>query len=107
MATVETTTEQTGPPAVWPDKYDLFGVHVSGTTYDEALEAIVHAAENRESSIVSLTAVHAVVTASCDPELKQKVNRFHIVGPVRRLSRLCSRSTGRFRRTSGDPPHVR
>jgi exopolysaccharide biosynthesis WecB/TagA/CpsF family protein len=65
----------------WPRKYDLFGVKVSGTNYDEALDALFAAAEQREPAIVSLTAVHAVVTASCTPDLRDKMNRFAIIGP--------------------------
>jgi exopolysaccharide biosynthesis WecB/TagA/CpsF family protein len=65
----------------WPAKHDLFGVQVSATNYREACEVILAAARNRMSAVVSLHAVHAVVTASGDPELREKVNRFELVAP--------------------------
>lgn len=65
----------------WPRKHDMFGVQVSETTYDEAVEVILEAARRREHAVISLHAVHAVVTASCDPVLRKKVNTFQLVGP--------------------------
>ena len=42
------------PVAVkWPRKFDLFGVQVSATTYDDAKEAIIAAAKQRVAAIVS------------------------------------------------------
>ena len=67
--------------ARWPKKHDLFGVQVSATTYDEAVGAILQAARQRVPAVVSLHAVHAVVTASRDPALLQKVNTFQVVAP--------------------------
>ena len=64
-----------------PQKYDLFGVQVSATNYDEATEFILEAARQGRPAVVSANAVHAVVTASDDPELLAKVNRFDIVAP--------------------------
>lgn len=65
----------------WPKKYDLFGVEVSDTTYEEAADLILEAARQRLPAVVSHCAVHAVVTASLDPELRRKVNSFQIVAP--------------------------
>ena len=65
----------------WPRKYDLFGVQVSATSYEEATQLILEAARNRIPAIVSAHAAHAVVTASNDPDLQTKVNRFHIITP--------------------------
>ncbi len=64
-----------------PQKYDLFGVQVSATTYDEATEFILRSARRGWPAVVSAHAVHAVVTASDDPELLAKVNRFDIITP--------------------------
>jgi exopolysaccharide biosynthesis WecB/TagA/CpsF family protein len=71
---------QTGSTA-WPRKFDLFGVGVSATDYDEAVDATIGAARNSESAIVSLHAVHAVVTASGDADLCRQVNTFQMVAP--------------------------
>ena len=65
----------------WPRKFDLFGVGVSATSYDEAVEAIMQAARRPAPAVVSLHAVHALVTASRDPALRRKVSSFQIIAP--------------------------
>lgn len=70
------------PPAVrWPPRHNMFGVQVSPTTYDEAVDVILAAAQQRRPAAVSLHAAHAVVTASDDPVLLEKVNRFQMIAP--------------------------
>ncbi|HEV3339717.1 MAG TPA: WecB/TagA/CpsF family glycosyltransferase [Pirellulales bacterium] len=73
----------TAPPDVsaWPAKLDLFGLGISPTTYDDAVELIVGAAESRSSAVVACQAVHAVVTACGDLALKERVNSFELVTP--------------------------
>jgi N-acetylglucosaminyldiphosphoundecaprenol N-acetyl-beta-D-mannosaminyltransferase len=66
---------------VWPRKVDLFGVDYSPTTYDEATEAIVRAAQENVSGVVSCHAVHALITASTDPKLRDMINAFDMVTP--------------------------
>ncbi|HEV3025028.1 MAG TPA: WecB/TagA/CpsF family glycosyltransferase [Pirellulales bacterium] len=66
---------------VWPQKVDLFGVGVSVTTYDEAVELVLDAAARRQSAVVACQAVHAVVTASRDAALREMVNAFELVTP--------------------------
>ena len=56
-------------------------MQVSATTYEEATEFILEAARRRWPAVVSAQAVHAVITASDDPELLAKVNRFDIIAP--------------------------
>jgi N-acetylglucosaminyldiphosphoundecaprenol N-acetyl-beta-D-mannosaminyltransferase len=68
-------------PLSWPRKVDLFGVGVSPTTYKEATEIILQAARHRIAAVVACQAVHAVVTASCDPSLRDQVNSFELVTP--------------------------
>lgn len=65
----------------WPSKFNLFGVMVSATNYEEASEVIVRQAQHRVPAIVSLHAVHALITAAEDPELRKKVNSFQMIGP--------------------------
>jgi len=65
----------------WPPKYELFGVRLSATDYDEAVEAILGAARRRLPAVASFHAVHALITASEDPELREAVNQFELVGP--------------------------
>jgi len=69
------------PSTSWPRKVDLFGVAVSPTTYDEATTAVLTAARDGVSGVVSCHAVHAVVTSSCSPSLKEKVNTFDMITP--------------------------
>ncbi len=69
------------PAVVWPPKYDMFGVPVSATTREEASTAIMIAAHQRLPSVVSAFAVHALVTASCEPKLRQAVRQFAIITP--------------------------
>jgi exopolysaccharide biosynthesis WecB/TagA/CpsF family protein len=49
------------------------------TDYDEATAAILQAAAQRTPGVVSCHAVHALVTASGDPSLRDKVNTFDMV----------------------------
>ncbi|QDT14135.1 WecB/TagA/CpsF family glycosyltransferase [Alienimonas californiensis] len=69
------------PPPRWPAKRDVFGVGISPTTYAEAAECVVRAGARRESAVVGAFAVHAVVTASGDPQLRAAVNRFEMITP--------------------------
>jgi exopolysaccharide biosynthesis WecB/TagA/CpsF family protein len=68
-------------PVRWPPKVDLFGLRVSVTAYDDATAAILETARERVSGVVSCHAVHAIVTASRDPLLRDKVNTFDMVTP--------------------------
>ncbi len=65
----------------WPRKCDLFGVRVSATSYDEAVEAIAQAARQNKSAAVTAFAVHGLVTAAGDHDYRDKVNTFDIVSP--------------------------
>ncbi|EGJ49493.1 WecB/TagA/CpsF family glycosyltransferase [Desulfocurvibacter africanus] len=65
----------------WPQKYDLFGVQVSAVNYDSALESVITAARSNISSCVSHTAVHGLIEASRNPQLRSMLNDFDIVAP--------------------------
>lgn len=65
----------------WPKKYDLLGVKLSATTYDETVAGIFKAVRQQLPAIVSCHAVHAVVSACSDRKLLQKVNVFQLVAP--------------------------
>jgi len=65
----------------WPRKCDVLGVQVSATTYEQAVELILRAARQRVPAVVSCHAVHAIVTASRDPSLLEKVNTFEMITP--------------------------
>jgi exopolysaccharide biosynthesis WecB/TagA/CpsF family protein len=76
-----TTVERPQAALAWPPKVDLFGVGVSVTAYDEAVEAILNAARQKTPAVVACQAVHAVVTAASNGELLRKVNSFELVTP--------------------------
>ena len=65
----------------WPRKVDLFGVDYSPTNYAEATETVIDAALQQVPGIVSCHAVHALASASCDPELRDMINAFDMVTP--------------------------
>lgn len=69
------------PTVCWPPRHNVFGVQVSATNYDQAVNCILAAAERREPAAVSLHAAHAIVTASDDAALRAKVNRFQMIAP--------------------------
>ena len=69
------------PPHFWPRKYDVFGVGISATTYDEATLAILHAAEERVGAVVSAHAVHALITFSATQTLRDMANTFEMITP--------------------------
>ena len=65
----------------WPKKHDVFGVLVSATSYQEAVDVTIDAARQHAPSVVSLHAVHALISSSTDADLREQVNRFQIVAP--------------------------
>jgi exopolysaccharide biosynthesis WecB/TagA/CpsF family protein len=68
-------------PIVWPERYDLFGVRVAASDYDEIADVVMRSAEERIPAVISLHAVHAIIESISDPELLAKVNRFDAVLP--------------------------
>jgi len=65
----------------WPEKYDLIGVQVSRVNYEQAIDCMMKAAKQAEPGIVACHAVHAIVTASCDTDLRKQVNEFSMITP--------------------------
>ena len=65
----------------WPPKFDLFGIQVSAVTCDQACDAILRAAQQREPAVVSAFSVHALIEAATAPQLAKKANRFAIITP--------------------------
>ncbi len=65
----------------WPEKRSVFGLLVSPTTYDEAVESILAAAKTHTQAVVSCHAVHALMTFSGDQELRAIANTFEMITP--------------------------
>ncbi len=66
---------------IWPRKYNIFGVNVSATTYDETLDVVIHTAKAGRSACVSHLAVHGLVTGTQDQLVRAMLNEFEIVAP--------------------------
>ena len=64
-----------------PEKYSLFGVDISATSYAEATEVIIAAAKRGQSAIMTHLPVHGLVLASRDATLRSMINCFDIVAP--------------------------
>src|SRR4051794_38488446 len=77
MATGQRETSDLG----WPRKHDLFGVMVSATCYDEAVEVISRAAINRSGGAITALAVHGLVHSSRDAMMRRATNSFDMVVP--------------------------
>ena len=74
------------PPAAaggidWPKKYDVFGVGVSATTYEQAKEAILAAARQRVSATVTHMSSHGLCMAGTDAAFRAVINDFDIAAP--------------------------
>lgn len=65
----------------WPSKYDLFGVGISATTYDEAVNILIDAAKCKLSAIIAHAPVHLLVFAIRNSDYGAKINKFDIVAP--------------------------
>ena len=65
----------------WPKKYDVFGVGISATSYDEAQEVIISAAKARRSATVTHLSSHGLTMAARDERFREVVNSFDIAAP--------------------------
>ncbi|MFA9478263.1 WecB/TagA/CpsF family glycosyltransferase [Phycisphaerales bacterium AB-hyl4] len=67
--------------ARWPERYDLFGVHVSATCYDDVVDCVIDAARSGRPATVDFMAVHGLVSAIRDPAQRDRLNCFDIIAP--------------------------
>ncbi len=83
-AAIETDAEEetaaTSRATAWPSKHEVFGVPISAVTCDEACHAIIDAAKQRTSAVVSAFSVHALIEAA-KPKFIQHAKRFDIITP--------------------------
>ena len=73
--------EISGLGVKWPNKYPLFGVGVTATNYQEAVDLGIHAAQKGISANITALAVHALITAKKEEMFRNQVNSFNIVVP--------------------------
>lgn len=64
-----------------PAKFDLFGVGVSATDYDQTVAWACDKAERREPALIDLMPVHGLIEAARKPRHQIRINRFDIVAP--------------------------
>jgi len=75
--------------ATGPSKQNIFGVDVSVTQYEEALEFVACAAKARRPACISHIAVHGLVVGSQDAEFRSILNEFDIIAPDGQPVRLA------------------
>ena len=63
------------------DRYSLFGVHVSATTFEAARDRVVDAPRNWERFAVHYISVNTFVEADSQPDLKALLNRGDLIAP--------------------------
>ncbi|MDD5712650.1 MAG: WecB/TagA/CpsF family glycosyltransferase [Smithellaceae bacterium] len=71
----------TAATVVWPKKYDLLGVPVSVTNYQEAEDVIIRSAQLKLAAVVTHLPVHGIVLASGSESFRTKVGSFQMVAP--------------------------
>ena len=80
-----TAAPSTAGPSVaagrWPKKYDVLGVEVTATTYDELVPLLIAAARHGRPALATFLPVHGVVTAATDVTYRYRINAFDVVGP--------------------------
>lgn len=64
-----------------PQRHAILGIPISATDYTSVVNYAVATAQRRESAVISLFAVHAVVTSARDVALRDAVASFDIVAP--------------------------
>lgn len=65
----------------WPRKYDLFGVSVSATTYEELLDRVLQAATLSLPATVDHMPVHGLVEAAENASVRDAFNAFSVLAP--------------------------
>lgn len=85
-APAETAESEAGP---WPQKRDLFGVHVSVTTYERSTACIITAAKQRQSACIDFTPLNILTDAAYDVSFRQQINQFDMTCPDGAPVRWC------------------
>jgi exopolysaccharide biosynthesis WecB/TagA/CpsF family protein len=74
-------TSETSRELHFPRKQDLFGVGITPTTYAQAEELIIQAAQQHATMVVTHLPVHGVVMAVWDSDYRAAINSFDLVAP--------------------------
>jgi len=65
----------------WPREFDLFGVGISATSYDQVVSQLVALAKHGGKAIVDFVPVHGLMCSVTDETYRKRVNTFDIVCP--------------------------
>jgi N-acetylglucosaminyldiphosphoundecaprenol N-acetyl-beta-D-mannosaminyltransferase len=65
----------------WPVRYNVFGVQVSSTCYDDVVQKLVQAAELGRPALADFMPVHLLTEVARDQVLRTKLDDFDIVAP--------------------------
>lgn len=74
---------------IWPRKYNLLGIGVSATTYNEAQDVVILEAKGRKSNCMSHLAVHGLIEGTRDMQFRTILNDFDIIAPDGQPVRLA------------------
>lgn len=69
------------PLTVMPEKYEVAGVPVSATSYDEITQVLLRCANEKRPTIVDFTCVDVIVRAIQDPLFRSVLDEFDILCP--------------------------
>jgi len=72
-----------------PDKYDIFGVKVSATTYTDVIDVLLRCAKLRQPTLVDFMPVSVLVEAVHSPSFRARLNSFDLVCPDGQPVRWC------------------
>jgi N-acetylglucosaminyldiphosphoundecaprenol N-acetyl-beta-D-mannosaminyltransferase len=65
----------------WPKKFDVLGVEVSATSYEELVRLIIGAARRGDAATATFLPVHGIVTGALDAAYRYRVNAFDVAAP--------------------------
>lgn len=65
----------------WPEKYEVLGVYVSATDYEDAQERIIQAARLGLRATVDHISLHGLTAFGRAPWLRSRINSFDLVAP--------------------------
>lgn len=74
------SSKQTGSEAPLPHRY-ILGMRVDATSYEDAVQRVLHWASREESRYVCVGTVHMVMEAYDDPNYRRMVNKADLVTP--------------------------
>ena len=74
---------------IWPQKYNLFGIGVSATTYNEAQDVVILKAKGKKSACMTHLAVHGLTEGTRDMQFRTILNGFDIIAPDGQPVRLA------------------